>query len=121
MGEKMKEVLYKKRHSQKKHRKFISIREISEDKECRTLVRKSFIYKVHECPATIDSDEAPQINIKKEIDNKSFREKFSFRVKGVFYLNQGRYSYRVEFCHALKIIIDWKAGIFSPKKSETLT
>ncbi len=117
----MRKILYKKRHSFKHRRKIILIKEMAEDKECRTIVQKSFIYKIRNSGYTNTVDTHPEIFVRKHIDNKQQKEVFHFKVKGSFSLRQGRHSYKVEFCHILKINIFWKAKIFSPKKSGTLT
>ena len=117
----MRKIEYRKRHCLKHRRKLISILELAEDKECRTKVQKSFIYKIRNSGYTNDVDSCPQIFVRKHIDNKRQIEYFHFKVKGSFSLKQGRHSYVVEFCHILKINIYWKAKIFSPKKSGTLT
>ena len=117
----MRKILYKKRHSYKNRRKSFSIAEFAEDKDCRTIVRKTFIYKVKPGQPSDCQAVSPEVFIKKQLDNKKHRERFAFKVKGAFYLKQNRCGYKVEFCHYLKIDIFWKSHIFSPKKSETLT
>ena len=117
----MRHILYKKRQSIKNRRKVISINEHTEDKECKTNVRKSFAYVVSLANPDEKTLIEPQIYIKKSFDSKSQVEKFSFRVKGAFYMNKERYTLKVDFCHTLKIDISWKNKVFSPKKSATLT
>lgn len=117
----MKEILYKKRQSLKYHRKTVSIRENSENKECRTCVRKSFVYIVSPGNEIEAKSHPPEIDIKKSLDTKKNEEKFSFRVKGEFSITQGRRQFKIDFCHTLKIDIVWKNKIFSPKKSANLT
>jgi hypothetical protein len=117
----MREILYKKRQSLKNRRKIISINEHNEDKECRTHIRKSFAYIVTMANPSDGALSEPEIFIKKHFDTKGQEEKFSFRVKGAFYMEKDRYVLRVDFCHTLKIDISWKNKVFSPKKSATLT
>jgi len=117
----MKQITYKKRHSLKNHRKFVLINEHNDEKDYKTAVRKSFVYKIVGVEEADQESCRPEIYIRKEIDHLTKQEKFSFRVKGHFYLKQNESTLRVEFCHSLKIIIYWKTKIFSPKKSETLT
>ena len=95
--------------------------EFCEDQDCRTHVRKSFVYIVTGAHQGESPIENPQIYVKKFFDTKLQHEKFSFRVKGAFYMTKDRVIYRVDFCHTLKIDIHWKNKIFSPKKSVTLT
>jgi hypothetical protein len=120
MGD-MKEILYKKRQSLKYRRKIIAIDEHNEDNDCRTHVRKSFAYIVTMANPAEGALSAPEIHIKKNFDSKAQTEKFSFRVKGAFYMEKDRYVLKVNFCHTLKIDIYWKNKVFSPKKSATLT
>ena len=117
----MRNITYKKKQSLEHRRKLISICENSEDKECKTYVRKSFVYIVSKAEAVEENPNPPEIFIKKRFDTKSLTERFSFRVKGSFYLNQERTLFKVNFCHTLRINIIWKSKIFSPKKSVTLT
>ena len=117
----MRDILYKKRQSLKNHRKMISINEHSEDKECKTHVRKSFIYIVKGVAKVDGAVSQPDIYIKKFFDTKSGREDFSFRVKGAFFMTRGHGIFKIHFCHTLKINITWKNKVFSPNKSVTLT
>ena len=120
-GLEMRNITYKKKQSLEHRRKLISICEHSEDKECKTYVRKSFIYIVSKAETIEDQPKPPEVFIKKRFDTKSLTERFSFRVKGAFYINQERSLLKVNFCHALRIHIVWKSKLFSPKKSVTLT
>jgi hypothetical protein len=121
-GVDMRNIIYKKKQSLEHRRKLISICENSEDKECKTYVRKSFIYIVSKVEAVEANPNPPEVFIKKRFDTKSLTERFSFRVKGTFYINNAeRHLMKVNFCHTLRINIIWKSKIFSPKKSVTLT
>ena len=117
----MKTIEYKKRHSFKHHRKVISINENNEDKDCKTHVHKSFVYVVSEVPQINEILAEPNIFIRKRFDSKTQEENFSFKVKGAFFMNRARSTFKINFCHALRINIAWKYKIFSPQKSETLT
>ena len=117
----MRDVLYKKKESLKYRRKMISIIEHSEDDQCKTAVRKNFVYIVTRVDGVEKSIEKPQVFIRKELNKKTQEEKFSFRVKGSFYMTRDRFIFKVDFCHTLRIDIVWKNKIFSPKKSVTLT
>lgn len=117
----MRNITYKKKQSLEHRRKLISISENSEDKECKTYVRKSFIYILTKAEEMAENYNPPEVFIKKRFDTKSLNERFSFRVKGAFYLNKERNLFKVDFCHTLRINIVWKSKIFSPKKSVTLT
>ena len=91
------------------------------DRESTSVVYKSFRYiaqLVDEINAAVP---APEIFIRKSIDNKSKNEKFRFHVKGYFYLTHLRMNYKINFEHTLRIHIYPKSKDFSPKKSEVLT
>lgn len=117
----MRTIEYKKRHSLKHHRKVISINENNEDKDCKTRVHKSFVYVVRNVARATDPLKEPHIFIRKRFNSKTREENFSFKVKGAFYMTRDRGLFKVDFCHALRIAIEWKDQIFSPKKSATLT
>lgn|SRR3989338_11689257 len=120
-GLNMRNIIYKKKQSLEHRRKIISICENSEDKECKTYIRKSFIYIISKVEAMGENQNPPEIFIKKRFDTKSLVERFSFRVKGAFYITRERNLFKVDFCHTLRINIIWKSKLFSPKKSVTLT
>ena len=117
----VREILYKRKQSLKTRKKVISLREKAEDKDCKTIVNKHFVYIVSRVDSMEEQLASPDVFIKKSILTKSKTEKFSFRVKGSFYLNKDRMIYLVGFCHSLKILIEWKQKDFSPKKSVTMT
>jgi hypothetical protein len=117
----MRNITYKKKESLEHRRKLISICENSEDKECKTYVRKSFIYIVSKAQEAEAMPNPPEVFIKKRFDTKSLVERFSFKVKGSFFINRDGKLLKVDFCHTLRINIIWKSKIFSPKKSVTLT
>ncbi len=117
----MRDILYKKKESLKHRRKMVSIIEHAEDDQCRTSVHKSFVYLVNRADCIEKGIEKPEIFIRKVFDTKLQEERFSFRVKGCFYMTRDRFIYRVDFCHTLRIDIVWKNKVFSPKKSVTLT
>ncbi len=117
----MKKVLYKRSVATDKRSKFLAVQTRSEDKDSKTLVRKSFMYKVAEAGTENPQIAAPQVFIKKSLDTKKRIERFQFRVQGAFYLNHNRMLMKVDFEHTLHILIFWKHKIFSPKKSAVLT
>ena len=117
----MKQILYRRKQSLKNRRKMISINEHAEDKDCKTHVRKSFAYIVTQAKGQEGNVQDPEIHINKFLDTKKHIEKFSFRVKGSFLMTRDRTSFKVDFCHTLRIDIEWKKEAFSPKKSVTLT
>jgi len=116
----MKQVRYAKRNSMKDGRKRMSIWETSDEKECKTSVKKHFIYIVQSTGRTQKNLNPPRIDISKNVDTKRKEEKFHFRVKGSFYLAQNEQMFEVNFCHSLDITITWNKSI-SPKKSANLT
>ena len=99
--------------------KVITLREHSEEKECVTDVRKNFIYVMTEAQSQEEQSE-PQVHIRKFFDGISHDERFSFRVKGFFYVNHNRRLMKVAYSHALRINLHWKSKISSPKKTVTM-
>ncbi len=99
--------------------KKIIIREKGEDAQCATDVRKSFVFLAQPVMTATDPA-APVVNIKKSFDSIAQIEKFTFRVKGYFFINHHRQLVRMNYCHTLKIALRWKSKIASPKKSVTL-
>ena len=117
----MREVLYRKRKTNNKRRKLISLIERTNEKDCSTYVRKHFVYFVDKELSEPEPIVSPEIYIKKAFDSKKKEEAFHFRVKGVFHMSHGRHLVRVRFCHTLHISIIWKNKALFPKKSATLT
>lgn len=117
----MKKVLFKRHNDKDNKIKNIAVLTKNEDKESKTEVYKSFMYKVTAVSDDAVEQIAPQVFIKKELDTKKNIEKFNFRVKGCFYITYDRKLVKVNFVHTLNILINWKKKIFSPKKSEVLT
>ena len=119
----MKKVLFKRRIDLVKGKKNFEIFSRSEDKKCRTQVRKSFTYVVD----TVNGNEIehkprdPLVFIRKTFDTKKRVEEFGFHVKGYFYISHNDVFMKVLFHHTLDIKIRWKIKDFSPKKSASLT
>ena len=111
----MREILVKNMVSLKKRRKTLLVSERSEDKECKTYVKKSFIYLVSPEVRIDNPIPRPDIYIRKCYNSKTRQETFSFRIKGYFYITKDQCFLKVNFCHSLRINILWKAKIFSPK------
>lgn len=116
----MKNILFKRRNDLKHRIKVLSIRQQTEDAENKTFIVKNFIYKVTVVESMETKIDAPEIFIRKVCDTKNKLEKFTFRVKGSFYMPYQRYIVHVQFQHRLNIQIHWKKS-FSPKKSAVLT
>src|SRR5580692_6569323 len=115
----MRDVLHKTTSVLKGRGKVITLREHAEEKECVTDVRKNFIYVATEAQSE-EKQSIPQVHIKKSFDSVSRDEKFSFRVKGFFYVNHSRRLMRVDYCHTLRINLHWKLKASSPKKTVTM-
>lgn len=99
--------------------KKIIIREKGEDATCVTNVKKSFIFLAQ--PVATSSDPAaPVVNIKKSFDSVTRCEKFTFKVRGYFFVNHNRQLVRMNYSHRLDITLRWKSKMLSPKKSVTL-
>jgi len=99
--------------------KAIILREHAEEKECVTDVRKNFIYLATEAQNE-EKQSIPQVHIAKSFDSVRHNEKFSFRVKGFFYVNHSRRLMKVDYCHTLKINLHWKTKASTPKKIVTM-
>src|SRR3990172_3945339 len=117
----MKNVLFKKRSDVKRGRKALSLTQKNEDQECITHVRKSFIYHVVFSEQISPNANQPQVYIKKAFDTQKRVEKFTFQVRGSFFMTHNLVLLEVRFQHTLNIRIVWKSKIFSPKKSAVLT
>ena len=118
-GSPMRDVLHKTTAILQGRGKVITLREHAEEKECTTDVRKNFIYLAAEAESE-EKQAIPQVHIKKSFDSISRDERFSFRVKGSFYVNHGRRLMKVDYAHTLKIKLHWKANASSPKKTVTM-
>jgi len=99
--------------------KAITLREHADEKECVTDVRKHFIYLAKEIQSE-EGQSIPQVHIKKSFDSLTHDERFSFRVKGFFYVNHSRRLMKVDYCHTLRINLHWKSKAISPKKTVTM-
>ena len=116
----MKNVLHKTRVAFANRIKMTKIIEDMEDKDCLTKVRKTFVYVLSTAVGEPQTLSEPVIKILKSFDTKTRDEKFSFRIKGVVYVNHNRRLIRVDYCHTLRIHLKWKTKVFSPKKSVTM-
>jgi len=115
----MRDILHKTTGILQGRGKLISLREHTEEKESVTDVRKNFIYVASEALSE-EKQSIPQVHIKKSFDSVTRDEKFSFRVKGFFYVNHSRRLMKVDYCHTLRINLHWKAKATSPKKTVTM-
>ena len=116
----MKQVLHKSRVAFGNRVKITKIAERSQDKDCDTSVRKTFVYVLSQVADETQKLPEPQIKIRKSFDTRTKDEKFSFRIKGSIYVNHNRRLIRVDYCHTLRIHLRWKTKVFSPKKSVTI-
>ena len=116
----MKQVLHKSRVAFGNRVKITKIAERSQDKDCATSVRKTFVYVLSRVTDETQKLPDPQIKIRKSFDTKTRDEKFAFRIKGSIYVNHNRRLIRVDYCHTLRIHLRWKTKVFSPKKSATI-
>ena len=115
----MRDILHKTTGILQGRGKVITLREHADENECITDVRKNFIYLASEVPHEEKQGE-PQVHIKKSFDSVTHDEKFSFRVKGAFYVNHNRRLMKVAYCHTLRINLHWKIKAFTPKKTVTM-
>lgn len=117
----MKTINFKRRQDVKRGTKYLHISSKTENSECITLVRKGFLYKAKISHELDPQPSSPEVHIRKSHDTKQNIEKFSFHVKGTFYVSHARRLIQVDFHHSLNIKIVWKKKAFSPEKSEVLT
>lgn len=117
----MRQFYIEKKCDPRRRTKYLSVWQSCEDKECRTWIRKNFVYLVKEIENISPSLNPPQVFVKKVFDSKNNVEKFVFTVKGCFYVTYKRWMYKVRFHHGLNIELLWKTKIFSPKKSAVVT
>jgi len=99
--------------------KAITLRDHAEEKECVTDVRKNFIYVATEVQSE-EKQTTPQVHIRKFFDSVSHDEKFTFRVKGFFYVNHSRRLVKIDYYHTLRINLHWKEEATTPKKTVTM-
>ncbi len=116
----MKNILHKTRVAFGNRIKMTKIIENTEDKDCVTRVKKTFVYVLTPVVGEAQTPGEPVIRIHKSFNTKTRDEKFSFRMKGSIYVNHHRSLFRVDYCHTLRIHLRWKTKIFSPKKSVTM-
>jgi len=115
----MRDILHKTKGILQGRGKAIALREHAEESECVTDVRKHFIYIATEAQSE-EKQSVPQVHINKSFDSVTHDEKFSFRVKGFFYVNHHRRLTKIDYCHTLRITLHWKATVSSPKKTVTM-
>ncbi|MBF0123359.1 MAG: hypothetical protein HQL21_08165 [Candidatus Omnitrophica bacterium] len=111
----MKDVVYLKKELGHRAGRYVSIREFQSDKECESRITKNFVYLVHNADTIPQNLPKPRIDITKRIDTESQTEGFRFKVKGVVYMKQNRFIYRVDYCHSLFIRMVWKTHVLSSK------
>jgi hypothetical protein len=117
----MRDVVFRKTTDPQNQTKVVSIIQKKDEEQCATEVRKKFVYHVSPCDEVVSKIPAPQVNIRKFIDNKKGIEKFHMEIRGYFIMPHKRYFAKVHFHHTLHIVVNWKVKIFSPKKSAALT
>ena len=115
----MRDILHKTTAVLQGRGKVIALREHADEDECVTDVRKHFIYVATEAQSE-EKQSTPRVHIAKSFDSVHHDEKFSFRVKGFFYVNHSRRLMKVDYCHTLRINLHWKAEASAPKKTVTM-
>ena len=85
----MRDILHKTKAVLHGRGKVITLREHADEKECITDVHKHFIYLATDAHNE-EEQSTPRVHIAKSFDSVSRDEKFSFRVKGFFYVNHSR-------------------------------
>lgn len=117
----MRELVYSRKKTRHNRSKIICLHEYAKDKDCDTRVHKNFVYLATPVKKGHETEQHPQVFIKKSFNSQTLEEKFSFRVRGAFTIHRGRQVFRVDFCHVLRIEIVWKNKDLSPKQSGLLT
>jgi hypothetical protein len=111
----MKTVTYRKRDLARFKGRFVAIREVHPDADCDTNIAKNFIYLLSRVDQLPDKPPTPTINVIKRIDTAANTETFRLKVKGEIFISRGRFIYRVEYCHSLKVRLLWKIHVLSSK------
>lgn len=115
----MRDILHKTKEMVGGRGKVILIAEHAEDKDCKTDIRKKFIYVAKEVDADAGTS-VPQVHIEKSFDTKSRDEYFCMRVRGFFHIYRNRRLVKIGYCHILRIRLHWKTKKATPKKSVTM-
>ena len=115
----MRDILHKTTEVLQGRGKVITLREHADENECVTDVRKNFIYVATQAQSE-EKQSTPRVHIAKSFDSVCHDERFSFRVKGFFYVNHSRRLMRIDYCHTLRINLHWKVEAFAPKKTVTM-
>ncbi len=113
----MKNVVYRKKELTSRVGRAVSVREVSCDKESDTQVNKTFVYLVSRVDQIPQDIPAPEVFITKKIESEGRSEVYLFRVKGVVYMKQHRFIYRVLYSHGLTVHLQWKTHVLSSKPS----
>jgi hypothetical protein len=111
----MKNVTYRKRDLMGYKGRFVAIREIHPDVDCDTNIAKNFVYLLSRADQLPEKPPIPTIHVTKQIDTAANTETFRLRVKGEIFIARGRFIYRVEYCHSLKVRLLWKVHVLSSK------
>ena len=118
MKQQLREISYRSHKSLARGRRVLAVTERAENKFSFTHTRKVFIYQAEQLRDIATPLVEPEISIIKVCDTKTKREKYYFRVKGVFYIIGGRYPIRVNFCHSLLVEIVQKHKIPLHRKGQ---
>lgn len=113
----MKNVVYHKKDLIARMGRAVSVRESMSDKESDTKVNKTYVYLVSHVDQIPQDIPQPEVFITKKIDSEGKREVFLFRVKGVVYVKEHRFIYRVQYSHGLMVHLQWKNHVLSSKPS----
>jgi hypothetical protein len=111
----MKNVTYRKRDLARFKGRFVAIREIHKEADCDTFIAKNFVYLLSRVDALPEQPPVPAIHVTKQIDTPKNTEIFRLKVKGEIFVARGRFIYRVEYCHSLKVRLLWKIHVLSSK------
>lgn len=114
-GRIVKQVQHKTRVAFQNRVKITKIVENSEDKDCITSVKKTFVYVLTRVTDDTQALPEPQTRIRKSFDTKTRDEKFSFRIKGSIYVNHSRRLVKSIIVIHFVSICDGKQKFSSPK------
>lgn len=116
----MKNVVYMKRDLSANKGRAVSIREILNDKDCDSRIIKNYVYLVRRVDSVPEEIPKAQINVVKNIDTDAQEEMFRLRVKGMVFIKQNRFVYRIDYCHSLLIRMVWKTHVLSSQDPAAL-
>ncbi len=99
----MRDLLFKNSTSIAHKRKTLSCSEVFDSEGIRTIVRRHFIYIVHELEKQPTEQKQPYLSILKIQDTKNKKQHFFCKLKGSVCASFNNKIYLIEFMHSLVI------------------